>query len=205
MRKHLPILLALLFVPLAPVLARVTVNGVEYAGGLVVQSLTSSGAISGTTGTFSSTISGTTVTATTTGNGPAVSVTGVPSGQSAIEVTAGSRIWLDGSTHTSGLANNNGRVYFLGGANSASDLIVGTTATIGTGISITTGGTRPVRQTLGTCASGIEGTIQTDVLSGAATGKRTKVCLCTSDGASTYAWQNIATATIGTTTACGTE
>jgi hypothetical protein len=59
--------------------------------------------------------------------------------------------------------------------------------------------------TLATCAVGIEGQISRDVASGIATGKRTKLCLCTSDGSSTYKWQNIATGTLGTTTACGTE
>lgn len=59
--------------------------------------------------------------------------------------------------------------------------------------------------TLQTCAAGIEGQLSRDVLSGVATGKRTKLCLCTSDGSSAYKWQNVVTGTLGTTTTCGTE
>lgn len=59
--------------------------------------------------------------------------------------------------------------------------------------------------TLKTCAAGFEGMLALDVLSGVATGKRTKLCLCSSDGASAYVWQNVATATLGTATTCGTE
>jgi hypothetical protein len=60
---------------------------------------------------------------------------------------------------------------------------------------------------LTTCASGIEGAIMRDSAAGGTTGKRTKLCLCTSDGAGSpaYAWQNLATGTIGNTTTCGTE
>lgn len=58
---------------------------------------------------------------------------------------------------------------------------------------------------LATCSESLEGTLSRDVLSGVATGKRTKLCLCTSSGASVYAWQNVATGTLGTTTTCGTE
>lgn len=60
-------------------------------------------------------------------------------------------------------------------------------------------------KSLPTCAAGKEWTVAADVLSGVATGKRSKICLCTSDGASAYKWQNLATATLGTTTTCGTE
>ncbi len=67
------------------------------------------------------------------------------------------------------------------------------------------GGVKPTLKSLSTCDSSIEGQLETDVLSGASTGKRTKLCLCTSDGAAAYAWQNVATATIGTGTTCGTE
>lgn len=59
--------------------------------------------------------------------------------------------------------------------------------------------------TLQTCAAGIEGKVSRDVLSGLATAKRTKLCLCTSNGSSVYVWQNLATATLGTATTCGTE
>jgi hypothetical protein len=58
---------------------------------------------------------------------------------------------------------------------------------------------------LSTCAAGIEGHLERDVLAGASTGKRTKLCLCTSDGAGAYAWQNVASGTLGSSTACGAE
>jgi hypothetical protein len=61
---------------------------------------------------------------------------------------------------------------------------------------------------LGTCGSGLEGWIYRNA--GGTSGARTKLCLCTSDGAGTpaYAWKNITTvfaseaASIGTTTTC---
>lgn len=59
--------------------------------------------------------------------------------------------------------------------------------------------------TLSTCSATIEGGLEEDVLSGASTGKRTKLCLCTSDGSAAYKWQNVVTGTLGTTTTCGTE
>lgn len=62
------------------------------------------------------------------------------------------------------------------------------------------------RAALVTCAVAIEGTIATDILSGSsATTKRTKLCLCSSDGSGAYKWQNLATGTLGTTTTCGSE
>ncbi len=61
------------------------------------------------------------------------------------------------------------------------------------------------RRALSTCTSAIEGQQQPDILSGAATGKYTKMCLCVSDGAGAYTWVNIVTGTIGTSTTCGTE
>lgn len=54
------------------------------------------------------------------------------------------------------------------------------------------------------CSAGNEGKIRRDSAGGGTTGHRTKICLCTSDGAGTpaYAWQNIISGTVGTTTAC---
>lgn len=68
-------------------------------------------------------------------------------------------------------------------------------------------GFKSTPKTLATCAAGLEWTIQADVASGVSTGKRSKLCLCTSNGAGSpvYAWQNLATGTVGTTTTCGTE
>jgi hypothetical protein len=57
--------------------------------------------------------------------------------------------------------------------------------------------------TLDTCNSANEGAVQRQ---GGAAGSavRTKLCLCTSDGAATptYAWQNIASAAVGNATTC---
>jgi hypothetical protein len=64
------------------------------------------------------------------------------------------------------------------------------------------------RVTLKTCAAAYEGMVSLDVASGSTTtSKRTKFCLCTSDGAASpaYAWQNLATGTLGNTTTCGSE
>lgn len=61
-----------------------------------------------------------------------------------------------------------------------------------------------VSQTLPTCAAGLEWTLVSDAASGVSTGARSRMCMCTSDGAGTpaYAWQNIVTANIGNTTTC---
>src|SRR6266849_973118 len=56
---------------------------------------------------------------------------------------------------------------------------------------------RPV--TLATCALSIEGQLSQDALSGASTGARTRLCLCTSNGSAVYAWQNVALATVKST------
>ncbi len=61
------------------------------------------------------------------------------------------------------------------------------------------------RTSLATCSSTLEGTLQSDILSGAATGKITKLCYCSSNGSSTYTWRNLMTGTNGTSTTCGTE
>jgi hypothetical protein len=58
---------------------------------------------------------------------------------------------------------------------------------------------------LGTCSSTMEGSLASDAAAGASTGARTRVCLCTSDGAGTpaYEWRNIGCPnTSGTTTTC---
>lgn len=54
------------------------------------------------------------------------------------------------------------------------------------------------------CSAGNEGKIRRDTAAGGTSGARTRICLCTSDGAGTpaYAWQNIVSGTVGTTTAC---
>lgn len=56
--------------------------------------------------------------------------------------------------------------------------------------------------TLQTCAAGIEGLVQRDAASGLATAARTRLCVCTSNGSSVYAWQTLGTGTVGTSTTC---
>jgi hypothetical protein len=61
---------------------------------------------------------------------------------------------------------------------------------------------RYVPRVLDTCVAGLEFSLATDVASGASTGARSRICLCTSDGAAAYAWQNIVTANVGNATTC---
>lgn len=91
-----------------------------------------------------------------------------------------------GTTHTSGtvvcLSNNNATPLCLGYQ----------------------GAIQPTMITVPTCAAGLEGAVVVDSASGVSTGHRTRICICVSDGAGTpaRAWQNIASGTVGTTTAC---
>lgn len=57
------------------------------------------------------------------------------------------------------------------------------------------------------CGPETEWVVKADVTTGASTGRRTKLCLCTSNGAAmaTYAWQNLTTGTVGSATACLAE
>jgi hypothetical protein len=66
------------------------------------------------------------------------------------------------------------------------------------------GGIQSTSATLATCNSGNEGRIDRDVAAGVSTGNRTRICVCTSDGAGTpaYAWRNLATGNVGTSTTC---
>jgi hypothetical protein len=66
------------------------------------------------------------------------------------------------------------------------------------------GGIQQTAATLATCAAANEGRFDTDAAGGGTSGHRTKVCLCTSNGAGTpvYAWVNLGSGTVGTTTTC---
>jgi hypothetical protein len=57
---------------------------------------------------------------------------------------------------------------------------------------------------LPTCNAALEGLSLVDAASGGTSGARTRRCLCTSDGAGSpaYAWQNLATGTVDTSTTC---
>ena len=91
---------------------------------------------------------------------------------------------------------------FTSNVDVGADLAVGGLVTVGE--QLDTPRTRYSFVTLGTCDSDAEGTTALDVASGVSTGARTRLCLCTSDGAGTpaYAWQNLASATVGTATTC---
>lgn len=58
--------------------------------------------------------------------------------------------------------------------------------------------------TLQTCASTLEGLVSRDTAAGGTSTHRTRLCMCTSDGAGTpaYAWMNITSGTVGNTTTC---
>jgi hypothetical protein len=57
---------------------------------------------------------------------------------------------------------------------------------------------------LHTCNAGSEGDILRDNAAGATSGARTRICICTSDGAATpsHVWQNLVTGTTGSATTC---
>lgn len=59
--------------------------------------------------------------------------------------------------------------------------------------------------TLQTCAAATEGLIARDAAAGGSSGSRTRICICTSDGAATpaYAWQNVGSGSLGNATTCG--
>lgn len=72
----------------------------------------------------------------------------------------------------------------------------------GAGVAVFNTSARIAFTTLGTCAAGVEGALRLDATSGVATGKATQLCMCRSDGASTYTWINVITGTNGTATTC---
>ncbi len=176
-----------------------------------VGSLISAGAVSGTTGTFTGAVSG--ASFATTGNGSVTATgSGTLSGGSVASNTMGSLVnatltlsgWVaDGATAIAVKTKARTSLTTAGAQIEAWYSDDGTTkkAAIDKDGSYLFVG----NPTLQTCAAGLEGTVSRDVLSGVATGKRTKLCLCTSDGSSVYVWQNLATGTLGTTTACGSE
>lgn len=60
------------------------------------------------------------------------------------------------------------------------------------------------KHSLDTCNSGAEGEMEQDTTAGGTSGHRTRICVCTSNGAGTptYAWQNVVSGTVGNTTTC---
>ncbi len=113
--------------------------------------------------------------------------------RSAANSSGETAVWA-GST-----SNTTGQIDFAVGHNNQSTTVF---TVSGLGDTTTTRGFQPIRSTLATCAAAFEGQLQNDVLSGLATGARTRLCLCTSAGASDFAWQNVVTGTVGTTTTC---
>lgn len=126
-----------------------------------------------------------------------------------LSVPSDTKICLNGTTCTKALSYviATDQMTFTGILRATSAInsdgsVAGTTASFSTGVRIT------ASQTLPTCASGNEGVTYRQ--SGGTSGARTKLCLCTSDGAGTpaYAWQNITSffaseaASVGTATTC---
>lgn len=131
-------------------------------------------------------------TLTTVAGQLAVSATGV-----ALQLPAGTKLGLNGSNTGAGVISYSpGSMSYTAGGGSTHlfdqpVFIIGTSAQIGLD---------PV--TLPTCNGGAEGRIARDVASGGSSGSRTRLCFCTNNGSGTYNWQNLATGTVGTTTAC---
>ncbi len=200
-----------------------TASGCSPSRACSALSVTSAGAISGTTGTFSGAITATTLT---------VSTTVIPSATNTKSFGSTAAMWSEMYVRDWRDASNVVRVaardveqnkYFgrmVDGSSAVSHEFDQNQAYTTAGALLMNGKNATVQKwsidlngsyhwvgnpTLQTCAAGIEGKVSRDVLSGVATGKRTKLCLCTSDGSSAYVWQNLATATLGTTTTCGTE
>ena len=123
-------------------------------------------------------------------------ITSTTAANNAITIPTGTFLCLNGHTCT---------VYF---ENTSSTLLtISSTAVTVTG-KLTAGGVlgspglnnQPT--SLPTCSSTNEGFQYWDSTSGIATGHRTRLCLCTSNGSSSYAWQNIVSATVGNATTC---
>lgn len=108
-----------------------------------------------------------------------------------------------GTNWSAGTDNSDSDSYKVQAASTLDTSSAGLTLTT-SGVLSVTGGFTPAAVALPTCAAGVEGRIVRDTLAGGTTGARTRVCLCTSDGAGSpaYAWQNIVSGTVGTTTTC---
>lgn len=136
----------------------------------------------------------------------------VTNGQGAVIVSGQDLLCLNAGCTTSLYENSSSTVY-LNVASAGVANFNGSTglATFGYDVLATRGlrtGSQDLTSGTYTCNAGNHGLIIRDTLTGdASDGKRTKLCLCTSDGAASpaYAWQNLATGTVGTTTTCGTE
>lgn len=108
-----------------------------------------------------------------------------------LTIPANSYFCLDGATCAR----------YFGWNSSAGAITTGAGFSVNGAITVTSHFT-PLRSALPTCGSGFEGQLRSDFAGGASTGARTRLCVCTSDGAAVYAWQNLATAAVGTTTTC---
>lgn len=130
-----------------------------------------------------------------------------------LEVASAKSLCLNGSTcsafwqFSSNLLQTNSHVY-IGGGGSLNIISSVQNSSAGVPFRVDDAeGLKLTPKTLPTCTSALEWTQLPDAASGVSTSKRSKMCMCTSDGGGTpaYAWQNLATGTIGTTTTCGTE
>jgi hypothetical protein len=157
----------------SPTLSGATLSGSTTAGAVSVTSLSSSGAVSATTGTFSDATTGTTVAA-----GAKHCLNGATCDRSIRYNTGSGRIDVAGAmTFSGGISNGN--------------------LELNGGILI-----NKATSTNSTCASGIEGGIRFFNGTGAASGSPTKLCICLSDGLGAYYWRNLGTSTNGTSSNC---
>jgi hypothetical protein len=113
-------------------------------------------------------------------------------------VTTAARYCTDTACTTAYLANDGfGALNLIG--------TVGGTGNWSTAGSLSTDTSLKIGATaVGTCNAGAEGAMRRDTVGGGTGGHRTRVCLCTSDGAGSpaYAWQNMVSGTVGTSSAC---
>jgi hypothetical protein len=119
-----------------------------------------------------------------------------------VAVQTGSKLCLDASCTVNLLGNGSATLTSTAGIvpSTNNNVSLGVSGKVWSEIYSTKFAATPA--TLLTCNSTQEGTLSTDGTSGAATGNPTSSCICQSNGSSTYAWKNVTTGAIGTTTTC---
>lgn len=136
------------------------------------------------------------VTGTLTTTGAVTSGGAISAGSNNITTTG--RYCTDSACTTTYIANDGfGTLNLIGSVGGSGNWT--TAGSLGTDVSLRIGATA-----LPTCNSAAEGVERRDSAAGGTTGHRTRKCICTSDGAGTpaYAWQNVVSGTVGTSSAC---
>ena len=170
-----------------------TANGLSLVGqalSLGLADATHTGAVSSTTQTLGG---AKTLTALLT-------ITGPTTNQDALVIPAGARIELNsGTTWIQDDGSGNIRL------NSSNTIVTGFLTVGGSYVISQNNGYRSIPNTLISCDATKEGLMSADGASGGTnTTHRSRLCYCTSDGAAspTYAWRNMTSGTVGTTTTC---